>query len=113
VSVEGTGPDRPSWVLTLYVRGASPHSMKALEAVRRICDEELPGDVRLEIIDIQDAPGAAVDDDIVAVPTLVRRFPLPLRKLVGDLSDGMRVRRGLDLGPGAGGPAERDSQGPP
>ena len=91
------GPAR--WSLTLYVSGASHHSAKALETVRRLCDEELPGQVELEVVDVADEPDLAARDRIVAVPTLVKRLPEPRRQLVGDLADVDRVRAGLDLGP--------------
>ena len=91
--------ERPSWSLTLYVSGASHHSAKALETVRRLCDEELPGQVELEVVDVADDPALAARDRIVAVPTLVKRRPPPPRQLVGDLADLDRVRTELDLGP--------------
>jgi circadian clock protein KaiB len=91
--------DRPSWSLTLYVSGASPHSAQALETVRRLCDEELPGQVELKVVDVADEPALAARDRIVAVPTLVRRLPAPPLQLVGDLGDVDRVRAGLDMGP--------------
>jgi circadian clock protein KaiB len=95
-----TAPDdRPSWSLTLYVSGASPRSAEALETVRRLCDEEIPGQVELQVVDVSDEPDLAVRDRIVAVPTLVRRLPAPPRQLVGDLGDVDRVRAGLDMGP--------------
>jgi circadian clock protein KaiB len=96
-----TAPDdgRPSWSLTLYVSGASPHSAQALETVRRLCDEELPGQVEFQVVDVTDEPALAVGDRIVAIPTLVKRLPAPARQLVGDLGDVDRVRAGLDLGP--------------
>jgi circadian clock protein KaiB len=85
------------WSLTLYVSGASPRSVEALETVRRLCDEELPGQVELQVVDVTDDPGLAARDRIVAVPTLVRRLPAPQRQLVGDLADVDRLRVGLDL----------------
>ena len=91
--------ERPSWSLTLYVSGASHHSVQALETVRRICDEELAGQVELQVVDVTDEPALAVRDRIVAVPTLVKRLPPPPRQLVGDLGDVDRVRAGLDMGP--------------
>jgi circadian clock protein KaiB len=90
--------DRPSWSLTLYVSGASPHSAQALETVRRLCDEELPGQVELQVVDVAEDPDLAARDRIVAVPTLVKRLPAPPRQLVGDLADVDRLRAGLDLG---------------
>ena len=91
--------DHPRWSLTLYVSGASPHSAQALETVRRLCDEELPGQVELQVLDIAEEPVRAAQDHVVAVPTLVQRLPAPRRELVGDLGDVDRVRAGLDLGP--------------
>ena len=90
---------RPRWKLTLYVSGASAHSAQALETVRRLCDEELRGQVELQVVDVADQPALAVQDRIVAVPTLVKRLPAPPRRLVGDLADLGRVRAGIDLGP--------------
>jgi circadian clock protein KaiB len=88
------------WALTLYVNGASARSIEAIETVRRICDEELGGQVDLEIIDVQQQPALVLRDQIVAVPTLVKRLPGPLRRIIGgDLSDSARLRLGLDLGP--------------
>ena len=86
------------WALTLYVNGASPHSIHAIENARRLCEEGLDGQVDLEIIDVQQEPAVVVRDQILAAPTLVRRMPEPLRQLVGDLSDTARVRLALDLG---------------
>ena len=91
-----TAPD-PDWSLTLYVSGASPRSAQALETVRRLCDEELPGQVELEVVDVTDEPALADRDRIVAVPTLVKRLPVPPRQLVGNLADVDRLRAGLDL----------------
>ena len=87
------------WALTLYVNGASEKSIEAIETVRRVCDEDLGGQVDLEIIDVQQQPALVVRDQIVAVPTLVKRLPGPVRRIVGgDLSDSGRLRLGLDLG---------------
>ena len=91
-----------SWTLTLYVSGASPRSAEAIDTIRRICDEELAGRVDLNIVDVAEQPALAISDDIIAVPTLVKRLPPPVRRLVGNLADTDRVRAGLDLGPPAG-----------
>jgi circadian clock protein KaiB len=104
------GDEPPRWVLTLYVSGASPRSAEALETVRRLCDEELPGRVELQVVDVTDEPALAVRDRIVAVPTLVKRLPPPPRQLVGDLADVDRLRAGLDLGPA---PAQPSGPGAP
>jgi len=96
-----TAPDdeQPRWSLTLYVSGASTHSGQALETVRRLCDEELAGQVELEVVDVADEPALAARDRIVAVPTLVKRLPPPPRQLVGDLADVDGLRARLDLSP--------------
>jgi len=97
----------PRWSLTLYVSGASPRSAAALETVRRICDEELAGRVDLRIVDLAEEPGRVTEDQVMAVPTLVKHEPAPLRRLVGNLADVERVRTGLDLGPAPLGGAGR------
>ena len=85
------------WSLTLYVSGASPRSLSALRAVRTLCDTDLAGRVELEIIDVGARPEALRGSNIYAVPTLVRRLPIPVRTLVGDLAEVARVRAALDL----------------
>jgi circadian clock protein KaiB len=87
------------WALTLYVNSASPNSIRAIENARRMCEEDLHGQVDLEIIDVQQQPAVVVRDQILAAPTLVKHMPGPLRQLVGDLSDAARVRLALDLDP--------------
>ena len=89
----------PQWLLTLYVSGASPRSAGAIDTVRRICDEDLASRVELRIVDVSERPAPAISDDILAVPTLVKRWPPPSRRLVGNLADADRVRAGLNLGP--------------
>jgi circadian clock protein KaiB len=84
-------------MLRLYVAGATPQSTRAILNARKLTEEYLDGRFELEVIDIYQRPTLARDDQIVAVPTLVKRFPLPLRKLVGDLSISERVLVGLDL----------------
>jgi circadian clock protein KaiB len=108
--VTASDDGRPSWSLTLYVSGASPHSAQALETVRRLCDEELAGQVELEVVDVTDEPALAIRDRIVAIPTLVKRLPAPPRQLVGDLGDIDRVRAGLDMGPPPSPPSVRGAQ---
>src|SRR5918993_1379441 len=95
-----TGPadERPGWSLTLYVSGASPRSAQALETVRRLCDEDLRGQVELLVVDVAEDPARAATDRILAVPTLVKRLPAPRRQLVGDLADLDRVRAAVVLG---------------
>jgi circadian clock protein KaiB len=86
------------WALALYVDGAATSSIRAIETVRRVCDEQLGGHVDLEVIDVHQQPALVVRDQIVAAPTLVRRLPGPPRRIVGDLSDSAWIRLGLDLG---------------
>jgi circadian clock protein KaiB len=86
------------WALTLYVDGAATSSMHAIETVRRVCDEELGGQVDLEVIDVHQQPALAARDQIVAAPTLVRRLPGPPRRIVGDLCAAAWRQLGLDLG---------------
>ena len=90
------GEELPRWSLTLYVSGASPRSAQALDTVRRVCDEALPGQVDLRVVDVAEHPDLAGEDQVLAVPTLVRQWPAPVRRLVGDLADVDRVLAGLD-----------------
>ena len=85
--------------LRLYVAGQSPRSVRALENLRRVCDEHLAGRFRVEVIDLLVNPALARGDEIIAVPTLVRKLPEPIRKIIGDLSDTDRVLVGLQLRP--------------
>ena len=85
--------------LRLYVAGQSPKSIRAIENLRRMCDEYLPGRYRIEFIDLLENPELARAAEIIAVPTLVRRLPLPIRTIIGDLSDTDRVLVGLQLRP--------------
>ena len=93
-----TEPSNDHWALTLYISGASPHSLHAVENARRLCEEELGGRVDLDIVDVQQEPSLVVRDHIIATPTLVRHMPAPLRRLVGDLSDLGQVRQSLEIG---------------
>ena len=83
--------------LRLYVAGQTPKSLLALMNLRRICDEHIPGRYHVQIIDLQKSPELAMSDHVVAIPTLVRKLPEPIRKIIGDLSDTERVLVGLDL----------------
>lgn len=101
----GNGQDgQPMFDLRLYVAGQSPRSVRALENLRRVCDEHLAGRYRVEVIDLLVNPGLARGDEIVAVPTLVRKLPEPIRKIIGDLSDTDRVLVGLQIRPLGGEP---------
>ncbi len=84
--------------LRLYVSGSTPRSMRAIANLKRICERYLPNRVDLEVVDIYQMEGSAIQDEqLVAAPTLVKRLPLPLRRLIGDLSDEKRVLVALDL----------------
>jgi circadian clock protein KaiB len=85
------------WQLRLYVAGQSPKSLKAFANLVRLCDEELDSRYEIEIVDLVKHPQLAAGDEIVAIPTLVRRLPTPMRKIIGDLSDTDRVLVGLQL----------------
>jgi circadian clock protein KaiB len=89
--------DQGRYVLRLYVSGMTPNSQRAIENVRKICEEHLQGRFELEIIDIYQQPIFAKEGQIVAVPTLVKELPPPLRKFIGDLSQTERILAGLDF----------------
>jgi circadian clock protein KaiB len=91
--------NEPGWCLRLYVAGRNPRSSRALENLRALCETHLAGRYEIEIIDLLENPGLARTDQIVAVPTLVRKLPEPVRKIIGDLSNTERVLVGLDLRP--------------
>ena len=85
------------YVLRLYVTGMTPRSTEAFAAIKAICEEHLHGRYDLEVIDIYQHPALAKDEQIIAVPTLVKKLPSPLRRLIGNLSTKERVLLGLDL----------------
>jgi len=87
------------YLLRLYVTGATPQSTRAIANIKAICEEHLKGRYELEVIDIYQQPTLARDEQIIAAPTLIKKLPLPLRRLVGDLSKTERVLLGLDLRP--------------
>lgn len=89
----------PKWDLRLYVAGPTPKSIMALRNLQRLCEEHLAGQYRIEVIDLMKNPQLAQGDQILAVPTLVRKLPEPIRKIIGDLSNTERVLIGLDLRP--------------
>jgi circadian clock protein KaiB len=88
-----------SWDLRLYVAGQTPKSAAALRNLKSFCEEHLAGKYRIVVIDLVENPELAAGDQIVAIPTLVRTLPVPLRKIIGDLSNRERVLRGLDVRP--------------
>lgn len=85
------------WELRLYIAGKTTRAVKAFENLQRICEEHLAGRYHIEIIDLLETPLLAKGDQIVAVPTLVRKLPEPVRKIIGDLSNTERVLVGLDI----------------
>jgi circadian clock protein KaiB len=87
------------WQLKLYVAGQTPKSLVAFANLKKICEEHLAGKYRIEIIDLLENPTLAKGDQIFAIPTLVRKLPEPVRKIIGDLSNTDRVLVGLDLRP--------------
>jgi circadian clock protein KaiB len=91
--------DETLWELRLYVAGTSPKAITAFENLKRICEEYLSGKYQIEVIDLLKNPQLAQGDQIIAVPTLVRKLPEPMRKIIGDLSNTERVLVGLDLKP--------------
>jgi len=91
------GGGQMSVLLKLYITGSTPNSVKALANLKRICETELSHNFELEVIDVLKHPELAERDKIIAIPTLVKELPVPLRKIVGDLSDTEKVLLGLDL----------------
>lgn len=108
--VASTGPADPDvWDLRLYVAGKTARSVAAFENLSRLCEEHLAGKYRIEVVDLLRHPQLAKGDQIVAIPTLVRKLPQPIRKVIGDLSNVERTLVGLQLRPAkthAGPPGE-------
>jgi circadian clock protein KaiB len=98
-------PADQAWDLRLYVAGQSPKSLTALDNLKRLCEQHLPGRYSIEVIDLLLDPQKARIDQIVAIPTLIRKLPQPIRKIIGDLSNTEKVVVGLHL-------RQRDGQGP-
>jgi circadian clock protein KaiB len=90
-------PDEKEWILRLYVAGQTHNSLIAFENLKKICEEHLEGCYRIEVIDLLKTPQLAKDHQIIAVPTLIRKLPEPMKKIIGNLSDTERVLVGLDL----------------
>lgn len=93
---------RPVWELRLYVAGMTPTSIRAFENLKRLCEEHMHGAYKIQVVDLLERPMLARGDQIIAVPTLVRRLPTPVKKIIGDLSNTERVLVGLDLRPAGG-----------
>ena len=96
------------YVIKLYVTGQTPRSQLAIRNLRRLCEEELQGRYELEVIDVLERPQLAENEKILATPTVVKELPVPIRRIIGDLSDTERVLLGLDLWPR---PEEGDTKG--
>ena len=92
-------PETECWQLRLYVAGQTPRSIAAFANLKHICEEHMAGAYHIEIIDLLKNPALARGDQILAIPTLVRKLPTPVRKIIGDLSNTERVLVGLDLRP--------------
>ena len=91
--------DENKWMLRLYVAGQTPKSITAYANLKKICEEHLQGSYQIEVIDLLVNPTLAKDDQILALPTLVRKLPEPIKKITGDLSNTERVLVGLDVRP--------------
>jgi circadian clock protein KaiB len=98
---EAKKPERTEevWNLKLYVAGQTPKSIAAFANLKKICEEKLAGKYSIEVIDLLENPQLAKGDQILAIPTLVRKLPVPVRKIIGDMSNTERVLVGLDLKP--------------
>jgi circadian clock protein KaiB len=95
-----TATDKPGqavYVLRLYITGTTPKSTRAVHNITKLCQEHLAGRYDLEVIDIYQQPALAQTEDIIAVPTLLKKQPLPVQKLLGDLSNAQQLMAGLDL----------------
>jgi circadian clock protein KaiB len=101
VAVEAPPPESEQWDLRLYVAGESAKSLTAVANLRKLCDKHLAGRYHIEVVDLLKNPQLARGDQILAVPTLVRKLPAPIKKIIGDLSNTDRALVGLDLRPGA------------
>ena len=92
-------PKKEIWELRLYVAGQTPKSLTAFANLKKICEEHLKGKYHIEVIDLLKNPQLAQGDQILAIPTLVRNLPQPIKKIIGDLSNTLRVLVGLDIRP--------------
>lgn len=90
-------PQEKRYVLRLYITGMTPQSVRAIANVKKICEEHLQGRYELEVIDLYQQPQLAQGEQIIAAPTLIKKLPLPLRRIIGDMSKTERVLVGLDL----------------
>lgn len=97
--IEGTLSDGETWDLVLYVAGQTPKSMTAFSNLKRLCEEHLSGRYRIEVVDLLQHPELAQRHQILAIPTLVRQIPSPVRKVIGDLSNTEKALVGMELRP--------------
>ena len=93
----GAGAPDETYLLRLYVTGVTPNSVRAIANLKRICEEHLQGRYQLEVIDIYQQPELAAHEQVIAAPTLIKELPLPLRRIIGDMSNSERVLVGLNL----------------
>jgi circadian clock protein KaiB len=94
-----SGKNKAEWILRLYVAGQTPKSLTAFANLKKICEEHLANRYAIEVIDLSKQPQLAANDQIVALPTLVRKLPQPIKRIIGDLSNMERVMVGMDLKP--------------
>jgi circadian clock protein KaiB len=97
MALASSGAAPATYVLRLYITGTTARSMRAVENVRWLCEAHLGGDYDLEVVDVYQQPELAAREQLIAAPTLIKKLPLPLRRLVGDMSNHERVLAGLDL----------------
>ncbi len=91
--------EKERYILRLYVTGMTPRSTRAIQNVKKICEEHLKGRYDLQVVDIYQQPTLAKGEQIIAAPTLIKKIPLPLRKFIGDMADTEKILMGLDLRP--------------
>jgi circadian clock protein KaiB len=99
----------PEYLLRLYVSGRGGRADRAIANLRSLCERELAGRYRIEVVDVLEHPDLAEREKILATPTLIRQLPTPIRRIIGDLSDGSRVLLGLDLQPHGDGTTQEGS----
>ncbi|MCL1471749.1 circadian clock KaiB family protein [Argonema antarcticum] len=94
---EHNSPESEKWELRLYVAGQTPKSVRAFANLKKLCEEYLPTQYQIEVIDLLHNPELAKQDQILAIPTLVRKLPIPIRQIIGDLSNQEKVLLGLEI----------------
>lgn len=96
---KNSSKQRDQWILRLYVAGQTPKCLTAFTNLKKICEDQLKGKYKIEVIDLIENPQLSREHQILAIPTLVRKLPVPVRKIIGDLSDTEKVLVGLDIKP--------------